>query len=251
MLAPPPAPRLTRREQLANDAQAIEALLSGAYCFLGQEEWIAVLYSGIIRSEVGFSTCTEEIVSFLLHMVEMANLTAACTSLILRSKAGPAWGERRNALLQSVHTARKRLEIWRLRWVGSFPVRPTADDARLKETLGQGDLEIYLGYHCFLLMFNRLHVALGGRNSQVVEAKCQKIAYTLCNDPGVRQIRAGGAGAIITLAVAKSIVETAELWRGFSEAETTLTKPRLISPGAFRRWIEQLGIHVPLVDDPL
>ena len=194
-----------------------------------------------------FTDLAEETVSIIEHVVHAANLIKECTDLITGqdSASGASFCMRHVSLLYRVEMKRKSLLRWFEMWIASVPTKPTGDTRRFAQTLGQGDMELYLSYQCFLILYNRIYTALNGDKGRDLEREAQQLAKALGDSPHMKQYRVAGAGAVMCNVTSKATLATADEWREFAKDVEHEGALRIMEPEVYCRWIALCGIPAP------
>ena len=226
------------------DNKAVEALLEGRSCFLGDVEWLSALSSGAKRSTV-VSDLAQGLVSFFEHVVHVANLIKACTDLVTAQEATEDFAMRHIALVYRVDATRQALCRWFQTWIKSVPTKPTADSKRFAQTLGQGDMEVFISYQCFLILYNRVYTALDGDSGRELERESQQLSRSLAEVPNMGEFRIGGSGAVMCMVTSAAAIATADEWLAFTDEPSRGDSLRMISPDAYCRYLERCGIPLP------
>ena len=184
-------------------------------CFLEQEDWMSTLRSAMMwpppridRSEFRLS-----LYEFLLPA---SRLLGACSRLILDpNQRGDR--EKQASLLSDIATVRKTLTPWYRRWYST--IHPPPDQTEFTE-LGADDSRLQR-YICFVVwktynfVYNRLHVALGGRGSLDLEIMSRDLAESNLSDPILLENRAKEFNLTVALVVSRAILATTEEWQAY------------------------------------
>ncbi len=191
---------------------------------------------------------TEANISFIEHIIHIANLVKACTDLIMQDSSDGYDYSQHLALLHRVVATREELLRWFHRWTENVLTQPTKDATRFVQTLGQGDMECLISYKCFMIIYNRIYTALDGDKAFAFEEESQTLASSLKDLPYLHQQRIAGSAGIMCVVVSSATLATAGEWEDFCVAaggQWRRTLRRRLPPETFCRWIELCGIKVP------
>lgn len=168
--------------------------------------------------------------------------------------------EKQESLLHRVDRIRNNLLIWCRRW-GSLVFTPSSSSGSGLVQLPAGaeympgkQLEVYCAYEAYLMVCNRLYVALGGDHSMEVELQSLTVARGLLGEHNgaVRGVAHGVRGnamqeclILMGVTMALATVDTANDWVCTVESDTApraLGRRNVVPADVFRCWVRRLGM---------
>ncbi|KAJ3498039.1 hypothetical protein NLG97_g1438 [Lecanicillium saksenae] len=244
----------------------IDAYFGGKHLFLEEPEWQSVLQSCIIADpKVGDRSALR--ISLLQALTYAPGVLSDCALFINDQKSDKA---EKQKLLCRVDQFRTRLYHWHSVW-GSHAFHPFNSDGSLVREIKYGEQHKWgemLGqlciYEAFLVVFNRLHVALRGSDAHNVEAQSQRIAKNMvdmgawkdcdstdeiprCVTHGVRPNAVQETVIFHCLGAARAVLATMQEWATATSHPGThepVGQKALIDKDIFLRWYNSQGFII-------
>ncbi len=232
-----------------------KACFRGEHCFLEEDDWLACMRSCTSADEKSPNQSESSIRLFQI-LVFISGLLCDCGAYVI----GAVYDfEEQESLLHRVDRTRNDLMMWYSRWGSSVFTLPKGSGSQLIQLPVGAEyepgkmLEVFCAYEAYLMICNRLYVALGGNHSVAVELQSQTIARDLLgqDDGGGRGIAHGVRGnamqecLILTgVSAARAILSTADDWASTvasAKLPPVSGRRNVASPDVFRRWIRQSG----------
>lgn len=172
-----------------------------------------------------------------------SKLIGACHKLI----TGPYDGDTHALLMCDAIAMRKRIAAWYQRW-GKY-VDPPSEQTDFTE-FGRGDsletrTHFSILYKVFLILYNRLYIALGGEESRELEKNTSKIATFIVQSPYVNQYAKSQSNMMIAWATSHAALGTTEDWSPHlvSPEDGALGIRPLIPVDSWKRFLILCGVH--------
>lgn len=234
------------------------AYLRGTRMFLEDDAWQDVMES-CITDTTDLSDRDRRLMTFGMISVcfpgLMREVAEFCQQLIYDAAA-------HEALLRRVEKHRNRLQHWSSRF-GRYLFTPIYADGSALEIIQEGEerlpgkvVDVFCSYEGYLLIANRLHVALGGDLASLLETQSREVALDYIGDDtsdkpiahGVLCNGAQSAAVVMCKLTATSILNTSVEWSEFAKAQEQkgpcCRQCRMASADMLLRWLQSVGFAV-------